>query len=70
MANKVKNSFLSCADSLFRSTDLAERKKYVQLVEDVKAYGGNVRIFSSLHVSGEKVSSANLPLENYLYRQV
>ena len=43
-------------DSLFRSTDLAERKKYVQLVEDVKGYGGTVHIFSSLHTSGEKVS--------------
>lgn len=47
---------LLVTDSLFRSTDLAERKKYVQLVEDVKGYGGTVRIFSSLHVSGAKLA--------------
>lgn len=44
--------------------DLAERKKYVNLVSDVKGYGGTVRIFSSLHVSGEKV---NIIIYNYYF---
>ena len=50
------------ADSLFRSAELSERKKYVKLVEDVKGYGGTVHIFSSLHVSGEKVRFPNDPI--------
>ena len=37
-----------------RSLDLAERKKYVALVDAVKEYNGDVKIFSSLHISGER----------------
>ncbi len=37
-----------------RSADVPTRKKYVQLVEAVKDNGGSVRIFSSLHISGER----------------
>ncbi|KAL7643517.1 UNVERIFIED_CONTAM: hypothetical protein RMT77_005499 [Armadillidium vulgare] len=46
---------LLVSDSLFRSKDLNERKKYVSLVESVKDNGGDVKIFSSLHVSGEQL---------------
>ena len=37
-----------------RSKNLDERKSYVQLVDSVKENGGDVKIFSSLHVSGER----------------
>jgi protein pelota len=37
-----------------RSSDIATRKKYVALVESVKAAGGEVKIFSTFHVSGER----------------
>ncbi len=45
---------LLISDALFRSRDLAERKKFVALVDSVKENMGTVRIFSSLHVSGER----------------
>lgn len=37
-----------------RSLSVEERKRYVSLVESVRDNGGTVRIFSSLHVSGER----------------
>eukprot|EP01059_Diplonema_ambulator_P034112 TRINITY_DN7482_c0_g1_i2.p1 TRINITY_DN7482_c0_g1~~TRINITY_DN7482_c0_g1_i2.p1 ORF type:complete len:262 (+),score=104.73 TRINITY_DN7482_c0_g1_i2:621-1406(+) len=46
-------------DSVFRSNSVAQRKKYVQLVEDVQELNGDVHIFSSMHVSGEQLSSLN-----------
>lgn len=46
---------LLVTDELFRSTDLPTRKRYVKLVESVKENGGDVRVFSSLHVSGEQL---------------
>ncbi|XP_046839768.1 protein pelota homolog [Xenia sp. Carnegie-2017] len=46
---------LLVSDELFRATDIAVRKKYVNLVESVKENGGEVKIFSSLHVSGEQL---------------
>lgn len=46
---------LMLTDELFRSQDIATRRKYVDLVESVRANGGIVRLFSSLHVSGEKL---------------
>ncbi|XP_068748397.1 protein pelota homolog isoform X4 [Montipora capricornis] len=45
---------LLVTDDLFRSTDLPTRKRYVKLVESIKDNGGDVRVFSSLHVSGER----------------
>lgn len=33
------------------------RKQFVKLVEDVKAYGGEVLMFSSMHESGQRASS-------------
>jgi len=47
---------LLVTDELFRSSDLRVRKKYVALVESVKENGGDVRLFSSAHVSGEQLS--------------
>ena len=46
---------LLISDSLFRSKELSERKKYVNIVDKVKENKGQVRIFSSLHVSGEQL---------------
>nr|UST29492.1 pelota [Haliclona caerulea] len=46
---------LLVTDKLFRSADLATRKRYVALVESIKENGGDVKIFSSLHVSGEQL---------------
>ncbi|VDD93799.1 unnamed protein product [Enterobius vermicularis] len=46
---------LMVSDSLFRSNDLQQRKKYVALVESVKEQDSNVLIFSSMHVSGEQL---------------
>lgn len=34
---------------------MAERRRYVSLVEYVRDAGGDVKIFSSLHVSGENL---------------
>lgn len=45
---------LLISDSLFRSKELSERKRYVKIVDQVKLNNGTVKIFSSLHVSGER----------------
>ncbi|KAI9907637.1 hypothetical protein PsorP6_003414 [Peronosclerospora sorghi] len=50
---------LMITDSLFRQQDLFMRRKYVDLVESVRDYGGTVRLFSSLHVSGEKLGQVS-----------
>ncbi|KAF4369332.1 hypothetical protein F8388_019557 [Cannabis sativa] len=47
---------LLITDELFRNADLVARRRYVNLVESVKDSGGNVHIFSSLHVSGEQLA--------------
>lgn len=46
---------LLVSDELFRSQDVQQRKRYVALVDSVKENGGEVKIFSSLHVSGEQL---------------
>jgi protein pelota len=46
---------LLISDSLFRSKELKERKKYVNIVDRVRENNGTVKIFSSLHVSGEQL---------------
>ncbi len=43
-------------EKFLRSQSVEERKKYVALVESVRDNGGVARIFSSLHVSGERKS--------------
>lgn len=52
-ANAIET--LMVTDELFRSKDVAKRKQYVKLVESVKENGGDIKIFSSLHVSGEQL---------------
>lgn len=46
---------LLVSDHLFRSDNVDERKRYVRLVDSVKEYGGDVKIFSSMHISGEQL---------------
>ena len=46
---------LLISDKLFRAQDVAKRKIMVKLVDDVREYGGEVKIFSSMHVSGEQL---------------
>lgn len=48
---------LMVSDGLFRSSDVAERKKYVALVEKVREMGAEVHVFSALHVSGEQLGN-------------
>ncbi|KAG2790634.1 Protein pelota [Phytophthora cactorum] len=50
---------LMITDALFRSQDITTRRKYVDLVESVRDNGGSVRLFSSLHVSGEKLGQVS-----------
>lgn len=45
---------LLISDSLFRCRDVSQRKDYVKLVDSVREYGGDVKIFSSMHISGER----------------
>ncbi|XP_055801091.1 protein PELOTA 1 [Solanum dulcamara] len=47
---------LLITDELFRSSDVATRKKYANLVDSVKDSGGTALIFSSMHVSGEQLT--------------
>ncbi|GAB4814633.1 hypothetical protein N2152v2_001679 [Parachlorella kessleri] len=47
---------LLITDTLFRTTDTAKRKQYVQLVDEVEAGGGEVSIFSGMHASGEQLN--------------
>jgi len=46
---------LLISDKLFRSQDIQTRKKHVELIDKVRETGGDVKIFSSLHVSGEQL---------------
>lgn len=46
---------LLISDELFRHQDVATRSRYVRLVDGVRENMGTVRIFSSLHVSGEQL---------------
>ncbi|KAF2355782.1 Translation release factor pelota, partial [Trinorchestia longiramus] len=54
-ANNQAVEGLLVSDSLFRSHNNDERRRYIALVEQVKNNGGEVRIFSSLHVTGEQL---------------
>jgi protein pelota len=46
---------LLITDKVYRTDDFVARNKFVDLVEAVKAAGGAVYKFSSMHVSGEKL---------------
>lgn len=48
---------LLVSDKLFRCQDISTRKEYVDLVENVREAGGDVKIFSSMHISGEQLDS-------------
>jgi protein pelota len=50
---------LLVTDSLFRNSNVKLRQQYVQLVEDVKQAGGQVYIFSSMHVSGQQLAQVS-----------
>lgn len=57
LANEQKAvQTLLVTDGLFRSLDIAERRKYVALVEEARDNGAEVHVFSSLHVSGEQLA--------------
>jgi len=47
---------LLISDDLFRSSDVASRKHYVELVETVRNKAGEVLIFSSMHESGQQLN--------------
>jgi protein pelota len=47
---------LMVTDSLFKSDDISERKKYIALVELCRSMGAKVLIFSALHTSGEQLA--------------
>ncbi len=42
-------------DELFRNIDFVKRRRYIDLVDSVKFSGGEVRLFSSMHASGERL---------------
>ena len=46
---------LLISDRLFRAKEVFERKKFVAMVDSVKEFGGDVKVFSSMHVSGEQL---------------
>ncbi|KAF2261200.1 hypothetical protein CC78DRAFT_535813 [Lojkania enalia] len=48
---------LLISNALFRAQNVAERKRWVALVERVREGGGEVRVFSSLHESGKRLES-------------
>lgn len=55
-------AFIRLCDSrlicIHRSNDPVQRKRYVQMVEDVRAKGGEALIFSSMHESGQRKPSS------------
>jgi protein pelota len=53
-ANRGAVGTLLISDELFRASDPAQRKIYVELVETVKGNGAEVLIFSSMHESGQR----------------
>ncbi|EPQ26483.1 uncharacterized protein PFL1_05805 [Pseudozyma flocculosa PF-1] len=48
---------LLISDGLFRAADPARRRKFVDLVEEVRKQGAEVAIFSSMHESGRQLNS-------------
>lgn len=55
-ADSMAIETLLISDNLFRCQDVNQRKEYVQLVENVRDAGGDVKIFSSMHISGEQLA--------------
>jgi protein pelota len=50
---------LLVTDELFRSSNVKMRRQYVDLVENVRANGGSVYIFSSMHISGQQLQQVS-----------
>ena len=50
---------LMVTDELFRSSSVKTRRAYVDLVVSVRANGGQVYIFSSMHVSGQQLQQVS-----------
>lgn len=50
---------LLITDQLFRNPDVTVRKQYVRLVESVRENGGQVFVFSTLHVSGTQLQEVS-----------
>lgn len=48
---------LLITDQMYRCDNFDERNKYVALMESIKANGGKVFHFSSMHVSGEQLNN-------------
>lgn len=48
---------LLISDGLFRAADPNRRKKFVDLVEEVRKLNGEVAIFSSMHESGRQLNN-------------
>jgi protein pelota len=46
---------LLVTDELFRSSNVTTRRQYVDLVESVRANGGKVYVFSTMHISGQQL---------------
>ncbi|ELU07778.1 hypothetical protein CAPTEDRAFT_18454 [Capitella teleta] len=46
---------LLVSDDLFRAQEVSTRRRYVQLVDGVRESCGDVKVFSSLHVTGEQL---------------
>ena len=53
---------LLISDDLFRAKDVRTRQQYVDLVHSVRDNGGDVKIFSSMHVSGQRTPFSCLNL--------
>lgn len=47
---------LLITDTLFKSSDIVTRQKYIKLIEEVKSHGGVIHVFSSMHTSGEQLN--------------
>lgn len=48
---------LLISDHLFQTKDFKKRRVYNDISDEVKRYGGNTVVFSSLHPSGEKLKN-------------
>lgn len=48
--------YMLLTDTSFRCSDLALRKKYSSLLYQVKSNGGEVKIFSSMHITGQQLN--------------
>jgi len=46
---------LLIVDSVFRSKDANERRRWAQTVDEVRGAGGKTHVFSAAHASGEQL---------------